>query len=221
MAIVDDVKEQIDIICNLISIKCEILSFTNEMDFLKYIELNNDIDILFLDILLNHLNGIEIAKHLNKIAPNLVIVFISSQSEFHEYAYEAEHIWFLDKPINENKLNKVIDKALSKISRRFFLVGAKKIYLDTICYIESKNKNVVINYIDNGFDCFPSKLDDFMQRLPCDLFFRCHKSYIINKTHTLEIKENNFIMKNGVFVKISRPYLKISKNMFTKWLCEL
>jgi DNA-binding LytR/AlgR family response regulator len=224
IAIVDDNENcLLDVenkITNFIKYDYSLIKFQDEMDFIKHLNSGFEIDLVFLDIILNQANGIDIAKIINEKSPNTTIVFISSNSEYHEEVYKAKHIWFLNKPLKEEKVEYVLDLVLKLQNEKFIFLENNRIYYKEICYIESKNKNLIINNIDGTKIIIKLKLDDFINKLLEHLFFRCHKSFAVNKVEITKIINNQFVMRNGSVVCISKKYLSEAKNMFTKWLCE-
>lgn len=224
IAIVDDnascLSDAGNKIANSIKSEYNLSKFHDEKDFIKQINSGLDIDLVFLDIMLNQSNGIDIAKVINDKSPRTTIVFMSVNPEYHEEVYKVKHIWFLNKPLKKEKVEYVLDLALNLQNEKFIFLENKRIYSKEICYIESKNKDLIINNIDGSKITVKCKLDDFINMLPEHLFFRCHKSFGINKAEIAKINNNHFIMRNGSVVFISKKHLNEAKNIYTKWLCE-
>ena len=87
--------------------------FFNGQELLKYVE---SFDIVFLDIKMPEINGMELAKQMRENRRESIIVFVTSAEEYVFEAYDVEAFHFLLKPVNENKLKNVLKKAVVKIT---------------------------------------------------------------------------------------------------------
>lgn len=114
IAICDDNTAQLNDLKAMTEKICEyehsILCFNEEDQFLNSI-LTDKIDIVLLDIKLKSDNGINVAKRLQTVKPEIIIVFISGYNDYFEDVYDVEHIYFLTKPIKEVKLKSALNKA--------------------------------------------------------------------------------------------------------------
>lgn len=127
------------------------------------------------------------------------------------------------RPLDDKKIKKVLDESfeliyerLSKGKGKLISVytghAVKKIQVDMISYIESRDKKLYLRiknqeYVVNG------SIDDIAKELPQN-FIRCHRSYIVNMlfVDSISIVDNGIILKNGDFVPISRTYKKELKD---------
>ncbi len=110
---VDDerlVLEDMSDICRNISNVETFETFSNPADALEYAALNDDIDVAFLDIEMPLMTGLELAKRLNRIRPEIKIIFVTG---FKEYAFEAfgvNAIGYVLKPFSEEMIKKELAK---------------------------------------------------------------------------------------------------------------
>lgn len=165
-------------------------SAQNASGALDLVKVNNP-DVVFLDIDLPDMNGIELAEKLKEYDPNLYIVFISAHSEFSLDAYRLYAYDYIIKPIDENRLKTTIrriqqmikpfTKDCSAPGSRLTLHDEDEIILvdpETIYYVEKISRKAVIHTV-NGIFNSTETLHELEERLG-DNFFRSHKSYFVN-----------------------------------------
>lgn len=181
-------------------------------------------DILFMDIYMPGLNGIETARKIRARMKYVKIVFISSSSEHYPEAYDVFAFNYILKPFSKEKLNSVVNQALLEINREhrqrisFSYKGKRHcVYCQDILYIESRDKTISF-YMENKriLQCY-GKLDEILKQLPEELFIRCHQSFAVNVFHVTEMT-NNYYRIDSVVISISKKYLKQSKDRYFAYL---
>lgn len=196
-----------------------ISTFNNAIDGLNFLK-NNSIDMIFLDINMPVLDGINFIKSLD--APPLIIM-TTAYNEFALETYELDVLDYLVKPIEFPRFMKAInkvDKRLDSINSRhpketskerpFIFVKIdkkkmKKIFLDEILVIESLKDYLKINTV-NGKYIVHSTLTDFTDLLPARNFIRIHRSFTIS-IDKIEALEGNSIEIEGLRYVIGRSYI--------------
>jgi len=181
-------------------------------------------DILFLDIYMPGLNGIDIAGKIRASIRDVKIIFVSSSNEFYPEAYDVFAFNYIIKPLNSEKLNRVLEQALMSITKeqrqqiQFSYKAIKyRILCSDILYIETRDKIIYFHIKDRTtLQCY-SKLDEILTQLPEDSFIRCHQSFAVNIFHVTEMAENYFRIGQSV-INISKKYQKISKDKYFKYL---
>jgi DNA-binding LytR/AlgR family response regulator len=192
-------------------------SFTNPIDGLNFLK-NNTIDVIFLDINMPVLDGINFIKSLEN--PPLVII-TSAYDKFAIETYELDVLDYLVKPIefprfmkSLNKINKRLNNNKSLYDntkeRPFLFVKIdkkkmKKIFLDEILIIESLKDYLKIN-TTTGKYIIHSTLTDFTNLLPSRDFIRIHRSYTI-AIDKIDAVEGNSIEMEGIRYVIGRSYV--------------
>nr|WP_315251297.1 LytTR family DNA-binding domain-containing protein [uncultured Flavobacterium sp.] len=185
--------------------------FANAPSALKFLE-NNEVDLIFLDIEMPMVSGLEFAAQLPK---NTLIIFTTAYPQYALKSYELDAIDYLLKPIEKSRLEKAIDKAklygkllseetekniiesntadflIIKSDRRFH-----KINFADIKYIEGLKDYVVI-FTDNQKLITAMNLKTIHQKIPEHIFLRVSKSYVVNincinsfDNHTIYVGEN-------------------------------
>ena len=183
-------------------------TFTSAENFLFHYADESDYDILLLDIEMGAMNGVDLAKTIRKINDTVQIVFITGFPDFIAEGYEVSALHYLMKPVSEEKLHAVLDKAaanLAKSEKRLCITHDRQtdfIPLSQITYIEAQKQYVELHTSDVLYR-MKSSLADIESKLD-EYFFRCQRSFIVNLRYVIRIKNDCVVLKNGAEVPISR-----------------
>ncbi len=166
-------------------------------------------DIIFLDIHMEGMNGIETAKILRKKSDDTIIIFITALKEYVFEALDLYAFHYLLKPIDEKKLSEVLKKAAeavkhSKNNRLFIKTKNITINQTNIIYIESRGKKANIHIIGKNkpIEIYAS-MDEFEKQLG-DSFYRCHRAYIVNMSHISQYDNESITVLNGEKVYLTK-----------------
>lgn len=165
----------------------EILTTESSEEALYLLDKNPDIDIVFLDIKMPNMSGIELAYKILTKRDNIFIVF---QTAYEEHALEAFQIGAIDyllKPYTLEDIKKVfnrVEKLRSIKQKTKFMVKLvsgdyKIISSDDIFYIKAELKDSLIRTKED-YIYYPLSISKFQEKLKNDNFIRVHKSYLIN-----------------------------------------
>lgn len=180
-----------------------VLSTSRADELIKYISINNDNTLYFLDVDLNQdINGIELAKKINEIDENALIAMITSHEDM-SYLTFKYHVGAIDYIIKDNfdevekRMRECIiyanSKFMSKDEKGYFIVNTsrevKKINYNDIIYFETSKKRVIGIHLVNSYIEFQGTMKDLEQNLD-KRFIRCHRSYIVNKDKVKSIDKN-------------------------------
>ncbi len=210
---IDDEPLGLDLLaafCKKISNIDLVAKFTNVEKAKEYI-LNNEIDLLFLDIQMPDMNGIDFYK---QFAKDKLVIFTTA---FSEYAYEGFNVNAVDylvKPFDFNRFLASCNKAIeayslkNKIHETFISIKSdSKIYnlkASEITLIESKDDYVKIHLVDGKHLLSKITTKGILEILPKE-FIRVHRSFIINKNHVNNISTYS-VMVNNTEVPIGKNY---------------
>ncbi len=181
-------------------------------------------DVVFLDIELPDMNGFEILSKLPEI--NFKTIFTTAHSHYAIKAFRFNALDYLVKPIKEEELREAIrrfnETSENKMRIRNALANMETTSLENqnlilptqgrtlrfslkqIIFIEGE-RNYSYIHLTNGKKELSSKnLAYFEQTLVDKGFFRCHRSYLVNKSHIIGIHPNGFSLKSGIKLPISR-----------------
>lgn len=204
-------------------LEVEIAVFLSGQEFLEQFKKHPlEFQIIFMDIEMPELNGIETSKQIRKINPSISIIFLTSHTELAMEGYEVDAFRFLDKPLRMEKLVKTLqafDRLKLLDSKIEFHDGEKKILVNwsEIQYIQSEN--VYINvYLEHTHYLIRKKLCDIEKQAPKQLFYRPHRSYLINLGFVKSFNGKQIIMKNGTDIPISRGRRNEFKTLMMKYL---
>lgn len=168
--------------------------------------------LVFMDIVMDRLNGIETTKLLHELDAKSEIVFCTANREFAIEAHEVHAMGYLLKPYDAFRISAIIDYFLQKYpeyhNRTIMLKVQRRnkqlFHKDIIC-VESDNKILYFHMISQEKLKVYGKLDEMEQRLNDDTFLRCHKSFLINMRHIVGC--------NGTeFITLSNEHIPIRKN---------
>lgn len=182
---------------------------SNQIDLLEFssgeelIATNLDgVDIYFLDIQMDKLTGMDVAKIIRENNDNSQIVFITSLVDYIQEGYKVRAYRYLLKPIKYEDLEECILSCISDIIKskdNFMIIEnkgiTKKILVSSITHIDVRKKDLTIHTTDNIY-CTKNCLDRVEKELEKYNFFRCHKSYLINMKYIECIYKNTVIINN-------------------------
>ncbi|MGL6105143.1 LytR/AlgR family response regulator transcription factor [Romboutsia sp.] len=189
------------------SIDLEIMEYSSgEALFDNYPE---NIDIFFLDIEMNKLSGMDVAKKLREHDTNVEIIFTTAVSGYLEQGYEVRAYRYLIKPFEKDDLKRhllaCISDILSKRENYLVLEGKGILYkidIDNITYIEVLQRNITVHTLDDKYTIKMS-ISNIEKKLKNYNFYRSHRSYLINLKYVQSISSNMAIVNNDE-VPISR-----------------
>ncbi len=173
---------------------------------------NNHVDLIFLDIEMPGMNGVEF---LEQFKPKSKIIFISSKEKYAYNGYELEVIDYLLKPISFARFTRAVNKVLQKTvaensveeGTQFLFIKDKGIYqkvlISDIQYIQSSSEYVTI-YTKQKRTMLYSSMDGMLKRLPPN-FARVHRSYIVN-LNAIEKVNGNMVEVNNQTISVSKTY---------------
>ncbi|MCQ2504870.1 MAG: LytTR family DNA-binding domain-containing protein [Saccharofermentans sp.] len=195
-------------------------SFCSSIDLLKSIDEGQSYDAYFLDIEMDEIDGMSLAREIRKRLHEIPIVFLTSHIEMAIDGYEVAAFRFLKKPVEKDKLYQTIED-LKQLSR-----GRKGVVLkiegeDTVIvpsdvlFIESENNDIRV-ITKNKTYTTRMKLADAMELFNsvADTFTRIHRCTIVNMAHVSRIREKEVVLDNAAVLAISRGCFKEFKAAF-------
>ncbi|WP_300661092.1 LytTR family DNA-binding domain-containing protein [Fluviicola sp.] len=173
------------------------------LDFIS----KNQVDVLFLDIEMPGMSGLEFAK---KCPDHLKIIFSTAFEQFAIEGFNLSAVDYILKPYSVERFNQAIEKAiriielesLKKIEEEIVVkvnYSNRKIKLDSILYIESLDDNITINLVNQDSITFRNTLKAFTQELPESRFMRIHRSYVIALNKINSYQKNKVVIGEKEF----------------------
>ena len=180
----------------------------------SYLRQGNHIDILFLDIELIELTGIEVGDFIRNQLENreMQIVYISGKAAYAQQLFKTQPMDFLVKPITQPQINEVMDlavKIIGKKSETFEFKNGKEHYYISygeILYFVSEGRKIKIITPREEKE-FYGKIRELEKNLPGE-FITIHQSYIINKEYVTRYTYEMVELVNGTILTISKANRK-------------
>lgn len=194
-------------------------------------ELWNDIsrgdtyELLYLDIEMEKLNGIDVAKKIRENDTNAIIIYISNYENYFIELFEVEPFRFIKKPVDEKIFSNYFDKAYERMLQdeayfeyRFNKVSYK-ILTKNIIYFESSGRLINVKYKD-GEGKFYGKLSTIEKQLQNGKipFLRIHQSFLVNYRFVSKISFSNVILFDGTELQISEDRQKMIRAKYNELL---
>lgn len=165
-------------------------------------------DIVFLDIRMEGMNGIETAKKLRKQQGDIILVFITGMKDYVFDALDLYAFQYLLKPVDEGKFAEVLERAVReaarKKERRVLFIKSRNLTLDQseILYIESRAKKVEIHTERQNIEIYAA-MDELEGQLG-EGFYRCHRAYIVNMDRITEYDSESITLTSGDRVYLTK-----------------
>ena len=184
-------------------------------------------DIIFLDIKLSEMSGIDLSNIIREKNKIVDIVFVTGFFKYVLHGYKVGALQYLIKPINKFELYFCLDKTLERISDKnntsMLIINTTKqiIKLD---YNEIYYCIMFSPYIEIHTNLekivLRKKISEMEGILPSEYFVRCHRSYIVNIKKIKSITKNNVVLENEIKIPISRGKYNEINNAFIDYISE-
>lgn len=182
-------------------------SFQNGCSLL---ESDCNFDIVFLDIQMEHLNGMETAKMLRQRKNHSLLIFVTVLKEYVFDAFEVEAFDYLLKPLDSGHFKRTMDRIIKSLQQRETKnivvqrgTSCDVILLAEIVYFEVQGRKIYIHQRSGKITDYYDKLDDLAQRID-GRFFRCHRSYLVNIEYVRGCNAGQVILSQGNKIPVSR-----------------
>lgn len=215
----DHLKQEV-LKLGLSNVSCQVYNTT--MDLLENLSNINAYSIFLLDIMMPEINGIELAKEINRIHPHACIIFVTAYLNTIGDAQDVNHCYFLLKKELKKRLPIALDKAINTIknSKKTILVsqGSEKVVVnvDDILYLE-RVKRYTYLVLQSEKLRVKEDLTALATMLPNN-FYRCHHSFMINFDKVSAMKKLSFFIGSEYSIPISRSYQKNCEKAFHEYI---
>lgn len=195
----------------------QIFRFANGADFLQ--DYRAVYAVVFLDVQMPKMNGLETALQLRRCDKNVSIIFITNLVQYALKGYEVDAVSYLIKPVSyydfSMKFKKALDIYLLNEDRSFTVNtpgGLCRISTDKLMYVEIMNHRLFYHLIDDVIE-MTGVLSGVEQQLSRFGFLRCNKCYLVNPKFIVKVK--------GSTVQVGDNLLQISRPRRAAFLAEL
>lgn len=199
--------------------------FSDGLKSIDYLN-RNEVDLLFLDILMPDITGIAL---LQKLDNKPVVIFTSAHRDFALDGYEMGVADYLLKPFDFERFSSAVLHAREKLRLRAednagFAPGIFvkseyqliKVYFQDIVYIESLDDYIRIHFMEVRPIITLMSLKSFLEKLPVQDFIRVHRRYIIAVNKILSLGSKRIILKGDVEIPVGDTYLSEIQSLFLR-----
>lgn len=190
--------------------------FLSAEEFMFHYADEKDYDILLLDIEMGGMNGVELAKRIRQDNDTVQMIFITGFPDFVAEGYDVSALHYLMKPVSEEKLFAVMDRAARNCvkTENYLLVTLdqtlKRIPVNSIMYAESFAHYIVLVTAEGQYQV-RENIGVLAEKLG-ENFVRPHRSYLVNLRHVHSISKTEVLLDNGSAIPLSRyNYQKINQ----------
>nr|WP_307991578.1 LytTR family DNA-binding domain-containing protein [uncultured Niameybacter sp.] len=229
IAVCDDEKQQLQYLNKLIGEWAQtnrylinVQSFSSAEQFSFEWAENKQFDIIVLDIEMEGLNGIELAKKIRQEDENVIIIFVTGLPEYIEEGYDVSALHYLMKPVDEERLWHVLDRAVRKFTKieKSILLTVEgemmKLLQKDIFAVEASAHSVLIYTKQTCYE-LRQTISGLEQELDTLAFVRCHRSYIVGLRHIKQISKTAILLDNHQSIPLSRRMYVSVNTAFIKY----
>lgn len=197
----------------------ELTTFNNPLRGMEQVKRSKP-DILFLDIEMGDLNGVELARDL---PPGTLLIFTTAYAQYALDGFELSAVDFLHKPFSYHRFEKAVQKAIelhnlqqlsahpSFTDESITLKAEYKniqIQLKDIFYIESMDNYIRIHLANRQCIMSQTSMKNLQELLPTEKFIRVHKSFIVPVHRIASYTSKEIVLYNGTKIPVGRSYSK-------------
>lgn len=169
-------------------------------------------DVVFLDIQMEGMNGIDTARALREQNEETFLIFITGIKEYVFDAFDVAAFHYLLKPIEENKFMEVFDRAVKEAEKRKEK-GQKQLFIKTrqrnitleqknILYIENRGRKAEIHTVDETIEIYAAMIE--LEKQLGGEFYRCHRGYLVNMAYITEYSNDSIRLSDGESIYLAK-----------------
>lgn len=186
-------------------IECEITSTTDPLSIMKS---STIYDLAFLDIQMDEVDGISLARELRKRNSKLALFFVTNYDEYQDDAMDLQAFRFFEKPFDVRRLYSGLDKAMEYIDGAYvdvYLGGNgvhQRVLVDDIMYVTRINRKVAL--ITKCGEFYTTQtFDEWYSKLPHLFFYPVHKSFLVNLHYVNRYSYSELYLDDGSRIPIA------------------
>ena len=193
-------------------------------DGLELIRSTDNYDIVFLDIQMGQLDGLETARFIRKIGKESILVFVTNMAQFAIKGYEVDALDFILKPASMASIVYVMDKAMKRLdgsgSQTSFSLktaeGTISLSANVIIYVAVFDHNLVYHTVRGDYTV-RGRLSDVSEKLDSRRFVLCSRSFVVNLRHVSNVTSDSVTI-GGDRIPISKSHRKELMQRFSSFL---
>ena len=228
-AVCDDEKIVLDEICSKVQnafseINCaaEIYNTHNPFDLVEHIK-NSTTDVLFLDIDMPSLSGMDIAQFLIDCNAEILLVFVTSHDTLVYQSFRYHPFGFIRKSHFDEEIGAVVKSIADELQKRNEHFSFKtnegffKVPFEDIIYFESESNYINLHCTDNQYR-FRGTIASLENELNAKGFIRTHKGFLVNQQHIFAIKGDDIELSSKELLPIGRTNRESVKKAILRYM---
>lgn len=176
-------------------------------------------DLVFLDVMMDGIDGLETARKFRGKGGNALIVFVTIEEGFAVEGYEVEAAAFLVKPAEKERLHRVLDRLSRKLRPDVLLEfsGDMEFPVNAILYASAADHCLKVHTTERDF--FPDfSMEELRSRLPDDgRFIECSRGVLVNLDHVSKVDAKAVTMDDGTRLPVSRRRRQTLVDKMADW----
>jgi DNA-binding LytR/AlgR family response regulator len=200
-----------------------IAQFASGEALLAQLEKGAAFHLIFLDVEMAKLSGVETAKRIREIDQNVLFIFITAHQKYVPDAFVVGAFQFLTKPLQGDFFKREFERALQTYQKAIhhYIITCKEqtviLTVRDILYIETYDRHLRACTQENKYE-FAGNIGIEENILLEYNFVRCHKGYLVNMRHISAISKNDFVLSNGTIIPISKHKKNEVLNRFNRFV---
>ena len=175
-------------------------------------------DVIFLDIDLPYMNGMDIAAQIRKRNTDIIIIFVTNLQQFAIKGYSVDALDFAVKPIMYSRFCSIMRHIYRRLkpAETYIYIGSadkqRRVSVSEIYYVEIIGHRLIYHLAEDSIEVYGS-IKQAEKDLPSKIFARCNNCYLVNLMHVKEIKRN--------IVNVGNDTLAVSQRRKSDFLSAL
>lgn len=216
IAIIEDESSHGQLLCSYVEewgrskrMVIHIEQYKSAKQFLFVFDENQNFDVLFIDIQMPGMNGMEMAKKIRQKNQEIVFVFTTGIADYMQEGYEVEAMHYLLKPLDKEKVYHCMEKAIHKTKTEEYLLvhtGEEiiRIPIRDINYVEAKGHGCIVRIQGKPFVTVKENMTWMEEKLLSLGFVKCHRSYLAGIRNIHKIDKTDIYFDDGSTAPVSR-----------------
>lgn len=229
IAICDDNPADIRLLCSYleassIASDISISTFKNGAELVTFYKEKNCFDLIILDMMMDHLSGIEAAEAIRKIDESVTILIVTATVEYAIDGYKVNAVRYIVKPVEKYSFLKLIETLYAEHNKKqeFFYTfpsksGTTAIPMEDIYYFESELRSIHVSSRQGDYT-FTGRISSIEEETSGHNFLRVHKSFIVNMKHIHNIYKDSITLDTGVTIPLSHHKHKEVNQRFLEYM---
>lgn len=228
IAICDDEEIFVDQLGEMISryaveteTKIRVTKYYDGLDLIE--KYDTTIDLIFLDIQMKMVNGLQTAERIRQMDEKAGIIFLTTLTQYALEGYKYQAVNYIIKPLKyvrlKAELNKFVERHRRENHPSIVVVndsGKYKIALNSLRFVETFNRNLMFHAEQENIICY-KKMKEIEQELKEHGFVRCHTSYLVNLAYVKGVKKLEITLITEETIPISQPKRKEFMEQLTQY----